>query len=131
MTGTQMPMACERCGSVYFHEAEFAQYRGGLYSSGAGGDISQISDLPQRIRICICGEPMPDPSIRRTGNDARSFNQCVAQAKAHRARQQPAALLQELLAELAGKQELAVVQERMANIELALQVLTAEVKDKE
>jgi len=130
MTGTQMP-ACERCRSVYFHEAEFAQYRGGLYSSGAGGEICQLTDLPQRIRICICGEPMPDRSIRRVGPDASSFNQCVAQAKAHRARQQPAALLQELLAELAGKQELAEAQERMANIELALQVLTAEIKNKE
>ena len=44
---------------------------------------------------------------------------------------QPAALLQELLTELDGKQELAEAQERMANIELALQVLTAEVKNKE
>ena len=103
----------------------------GNFSPGAGAEISQISDLPQRIRICICGEPMPDRSIRRIGPDAGSFNQCVAQAKAHRARQQPAALLQELLAELAGKQELAEAQERMANIELALQVLAAEVKNKE
>ncbi|HEV8491605.1 MAG TPA: hypothetical protein VGR76_05010, partial [Candidatus Angelobacter sp.] len=123
MKRTPMPMACERCGSLYFHEAEFAQYRGGLYSSGAGGEISQLTELPQRIWICICGEPVSDPSIRRTGADARSFNQCVAQAKAHRARQQPAALLKELLAELAGKQELAEAEERLANIELALQVI--------
>jgi hypothetical protein len=126
MKRTQMTMACERCGSVYFHEAEFAQYRGGLYSSGAGGEISQISDLPQRIWICICGEPMPDPSIRRIGPDASSFNQCVAKAKAHRARQQPEALLQELLAELAAKKQLEEVQERLANIELALQAIAAE-----
>lgn len=127
MTGTQTQMACERCGSVYFHEAEFAQYRGGMYSSGAGGEISQTSDLPQRIRICICGEPVPDPNIRRARRDAGSFSQCVALAKAHRAKQQPEALLHALLAELAGKKELAEAQERLANIELALQVLAAEV----
>ena len=119
-------MACERCGSVYFHEAEFAQYRGGMYSWGAGGGLSPFTDLPQRIWICICGEPMPDPSIRRSGEDARSFNQCVEKAKAHRARQQPEALLQELLATLATKKELAEAQERLARIELALQVITLE-----
>jgi hypothetical protein len=123
---TQTPVACERCGSVYFHEAEFAQYRGGMYSWGAGGELSQVSDVPQRIRICVCGEPMPDTSIRRLGPDAHSFSQCVAAAKAHRARQQPEALLQELLTELAGKKELAEAQERLATIELALQEITAE-----
>jgi hypothetical protein len=119
-------MSCERCGSVYFHEADFVQYRSGMYSSGAGGEISKLSDLPQRMRICICGEPMPDPNIRRAGPDARSFRQCVAQAKAHRAKQQPEALLQELLAELAGKKELAEAQEWSANMEVALQVIAAE-----
>ena len=132
MKRTQTPVACERCGSVYFHEAEFAQYRGGMYSSGAGGELSQLTDVPQRIRICICGEPMPDPSIRRLGEDARSFNQCVEKAKAHRARQQPEALLQELLATLATKKELAEAQERLANIELAMQAITLEaIKSKE
>jgi hypothetical protein len=126
MKRTQTLVACDRCGSVYFHEAEFAQYRGGVYSSGAGGELSRLTDLPQRIRICICGEPMPDPSMRRAGEDARSFNQCVEKAKAHRARQQPEALLQELLAELATKKELAEAKARLANIELALQVITLE-----
>ena len=69
---------------------------------------------------------MPEPNIRPSGPEARSFSQCVAAAKAHRAKQQPEALLQELLAELAGKKELAEAQERLANIELALQVLAAE-----
>jgi hypothetical protein len=125
-------MACERCGSVYFHEAEFAQYRGGMYSWGAGGELSPFTELPQRIWICICGEPMPDPSKRRAGPDGRSFNQCVEKAKAHRARQQPEALLQELLATLATKKELAEAQERLANIELALKVITLEaIKSKE
>ena len=126
MKRAQPPVACDRCGSVYFHEAEFAQYRGGMYSSGAGGELSQLSDVPQRIRICICGEPMPDPNMRRAGPDGRSFNQCVAKAKAHRARQQPEALLQELLATLATKKELAEAQERLARIELALQAITLE-----
>lgn len=119
------PVACERCGSVYFQEAEFRQYREQLYSSGVGGGVSPVTDLPQGIRICICGEPMPDTGIRRMGSDARSFTMCVAAAKAHRARQQPAALLQELLAELATKEELAEAQERLGNLEKALQVITA------
>jgi hypothetical protein len=126
MKRTQTPLACDRCGSVYFQEAEFGQYRGGLYSSAPGGEISHLTDLPQRARICICGEPMPDTSIRPTGEDARSFAQSVAAAKAHRARQQPDALLQELLAELAAKKHLAEAQQRLAAIELALQAITAE-----
>jgi hypothetical protein len=89
MKRTPTPVTCDRCGSVYLHEAEFKQYRGGFYSSGVGGEISPISHVPQRIWICICGEPVPDPSIRRAGQDARSFSQSVAAAKAYRARQRP------------------------------------------
>jgi hypothetical protein len=132
MKRTQTPVTCGRCGSVYLHEAEFKQYRGGFSSSAAGGELSPVSDLPQRIFICICGEPMPDPGIRRIGKDASSFSQSVAAAKAHLARQQPEALLQELLAKLAPKKELAEAKERLANIELALKVIMAEaIKSKE
>lgn len=131
MKRTQTLVTCDHCGSVYFHEAEFKEYRGEMYSSGVGGAICQLSDLPQRIRVCVCGEPVPDPSIRRAGPDARNFTQCVAQAKAHRARQRPAALLQELLGELAGKTELAATQERLANLEQALKVITAEMESSE
>ena len=101
MKRKETPVACERCGSMYFQEAEFRQYRGGMYSSGAGGELSQLTDAP-------------------------SFNQCVEKAKAHRARQQPEALLQELLATLATKKELAEAQERLANIKLAMQAITLE-----
>ena len=131
MKHTQKPVTCDRCGSVYFQEAEFAQYRGGLYSAGVGGEISRVSDLPQPIWICLCGEPMPDPSLKRNGPDARSFSQSVAAAKAQLARQRPEALLQELLAELAPKKELAEAQERLAIIELALKVIRDEAKSKE
>jgi hypothetical protein len=131
MKKPQTPVKC-RCGSVYFHETEFREYRSGLSSSGVGGEISPLTNLPQRIRICICGEPKPDPSVRSASQDARSFSQSVAAAKAHRARQQPEALLQELLADLAPKKELAEAKERLANIELALKVILAEaIKSKE
>ena len=98
MKRKQTTVACERCGSVYFQEAELRQYRGGLYSSGVGGELSPISEMSQPLWICICGEPLPDASIRRVGEDARSFHKSVEAAKAHRARQRPEALLQELLA---------------------------------
>jgi hypothetical protein len=126
MKPTVMPMPCERCGSVYFQEAEFRQYRGGMYSSGGGEGLSPVTELPQRICICICGEPMPDASIRRRGDDARSFTKWMAAAKAHRAKQEPEALLRELRAQLATKQELAETQERLANLEQALRVIAAE-----
>ena len=122
------PVVCERCGSEYFYQAKFRQYREMLSSSGAGGGLSTVSDQSQPIRICICGEPMPEEGIRRAGDDARSFSRSVVAAKAHRAKQQPAALLQELLAELATKKELSEAQERLANLEQALQAITAEEK---
>jgi hypothetical protein len=74
MTRPPTSIACERGGSVYFHQAEFRQYCEQLYSSAAGGGLSSSTDLPQLIRICICGEPLPDSGIRRAGDDARSFN---------------------------------------------------------
>jgi hypothetical protein len=117
------PVACERCGSLYFYQAEFRQYREMLYSSGAVGGLS-VSAQSQQIRICICGEPRPDAG-QRSGEDAHSFEKCVVVAKALRAKQQPEALLQELLAELATKKELAEAQERLASLEQALQAITA------
>jgi hypothetical protein len=128
MTQPPTSIACERCGSVYFHQAEFRQYREGLYSSAAGGGLSPVSDLPQLIRICICGEPLPDSGIRRLGDYARSFNQSVRAAKSHRAKQQPEALLEELQKALATRKELAETQQRLANLEKAILVITAEAK---
>jgi hypothetical protein len=126
MTRKQKAVVCEVCGSAYFQAAEFRQYRGGLYSSSVGGALSAVTNLPQTIGVCICGEPMPDLSIRRTGEDARGFALSVKAAKAYRAKQEPEALLQELQESLASKKDLATAKEQLAKIERALKVIMKE-----
>ena len=131
MTPPPTPVACERCGPLYFCLADFRQYYMLYSSSAGGGGFSTISAQSQQLRICICGEPLPETGVRRSGDDARLFKACVAAAKAHRAKQQPEALLQELLAELALKKDLAEAQERLANLERALRAIMAQEEPQE
>ena len=48
---------CDNCGSSWFCEVEFNQYRSGTYSSAPGGDLDVINPMPMRIRVCACGKP--------------------------------------------------------------------------
>jgi hypothetical protein len=48
---------CDRCGSNWFQEVEYNQYKGATYSSAPGGEIEQINQMPMRIRVCLCGKP--------------------------------------------------------------------------
>jgi hypothetical protein len=102
--------------------------RGEFSRNTAAGYIPRGRRGHQPDSICPSGAGShprrTDGSSTDARSDARSFNQCVAKAKAHRARQQPAALLKELLAELAGKRELAEAQVRLGRGELALRVFT-------
>ncbi len=57
-------VCCEQCGSVYFAQSEFRQYR---YQYGAlpGGDLSPVTEDPIRVLVCICGNPMEQGTLRR------------------------------------------------------------------
>ena len=49
--------SCARCGSTWFREAVFNQYKANLYSAAPGGDLEVISEMPMTIKICLCGFP--------------------------------------------------------------------------
>ncbi len=51
------PIVCTRCGSAFFREVEFNQYSDIAMGSGTGGDIRVISQMPQALRVCLCGFP--------------------------------------------------------------------------
>jgi hypothetical protein len=53
---------CPSCGSTWFREETFNQYRAETYSSRAGGELEVISEMPQTLRVCLCGAPLP-PNI--------------------------------------------------------------------
>lgn len=84
------PVHCEQCGSEWFYEAELHQYRGGMYASAPGGDLQVISTMPQRIRVCLCGNPIsPNLAGYRGGRQPNqaidSFRRSLDIAQKHRA----------------------------------------------
>jgi hypothetical protein len=56
------PVVCPHCGSRWFREATFNQYSQGLYSSVPGGELATVSNMPQTLRICLCGQPL-NPNV--------------------------------------------------------------------
>lgn len=52
------PSKCPSCGSTWFREETFNQYRAETYSS-PGGELEVISEMPQTLRVCLCGAPLP------------------------------------------------------------------------
>ena len=56
------PSECPSCGSTWFREETFNQYRAETYSARAGGDLEVISEMPQTLRVCLCGRPL-SPNI--------------------------------------------------------------------
>jgi len=61
------PCTCPSCGSTWFREETFNQYRKETYSSRAGGDLEVISEMPQTLRVCLCGRPL-SPNIGGAGH---------------------------------------------------------------
>jgi hypothetical protein len=53
------PSKCPSCGSTWFRDETFNQYRAETYSSRAGGELEVISEMPQTLRVCLCGAPLP------------------------------------------------------------------------
>ncbi len=80
------PIACPHCGSTWFAELTFNQYAKGLYSVGAGGDLSVISTMPHTVRFCLCGRvDAPNLSGVRGGRHASGEQQSFLESlrKAH------------------------------------------------
>jgi hypothetical protein len=48
---------CPKCGSTFFQEVEFRQYR--VHASAVPEGGLQPSDELRHMKMCMCGEPMP------------------------------------------------------------------------
>lgn len=109
-------VACDVCGSTWLFEISLQQYRPG-YSAGAGGDLQPVSEAPQVVRMCPCGNVIP-PTIGgvkggRTPNSILdSLIAALRNAKAKSAE------VQQQIADLAtAAAEKSVVDELMARVE--------------
>jgi hypothetical protein len=80
--------ACERCGSTWFAEITFNQYRRGQYSASPGGGLETINVMPMPTLVCLCGFPVllgmggtrggPTPN-----KDLTSYDASVRAAQTH------------------------------------------------
>ena len=77
---------CARCGSSWFLEGHFNQYRANVYGANPGADLSLSSTMSFPIRICLCGMPVAPnlggaiPSGRTIKENTQSFSVSVAAA---------------------------------------------------
>jgi len=107
------PVVCPRCGSLWFQEVTFHKYSSTAYASA---ELEPKENMPQTIRVCLCGWPCkPSAQVRagRTPNDdIKSFLESVELA-VKRAYEGPQATeLQKQIAKL--KEELRQALEHVA-----------------
>lgn len=57
---------CPVCGSEWFAELQFQQYRADVYSYGPGGDLQVMSPTSFPVRFCLCGYIL-EPSLTSQG----------------------------------------------------------------
>lgn len=57
---------CPDCGSSWFAELQFQQYRANVYSYGPGGDLQVASPTSIPVRFCLCGRVL-EPNITTQG----------------------------------------------------------------
>jgi hypothetical protein len=106
------PMACPKCGSIFFTEVP-AQ----MYTSGSYGFRSVSTNTAMKVFKCICGEVVVPPGMNNAnpaGGERDLFAQSVAAALARRVETGPDAIakgfvgiheLRELQAQLIAVQE--------------------------
>ncbi len=114
---------CEQCGSSYFVEGQFRQYRK-MSSSLPGGDLSPITEVPVRALVCICGHPINPGKLRRQSiarEDHASFQKSFAAAWGYRQSRQPQAFIGRLSQDFTGRDEYQRLANQIANLEAILQ----------
>jgi hypothetical protein len=117
-------LCCERCGSVYFVEAEFRQYRE-MSSSMPGGDLSPVTEASIRALICICGHPIPPGNLRgqsMSREDHASFHRSFEVARQYREVAQPQAIIGRLAESFAGREKYEKLAEQIAKLEAILRL---------
>jgi nucleoid DNA-binding protein len=114
---------CEKCGSSYFVEGQFKQYRPG-HSTAPGGDISSLSEYPVKALVCLCGQPVPPGPRRRFGpgesENSKSFRKSFEAARQYREHTGPKAILLRVAGLYASLEQHDELAERIAKLQAIL-----------
>src|SRR5947209_5977278 len=117
------PAVCPKCGSLHFHQAEFRRYRGEMYSSAPGGDLSAIS-LPLLARICVCGYPIPDiPRVSIPVEERRLFHASATAALAYLDQSDSRQIRKDLAKNFATREELQELRKRLERFDSILKLI--------
>jgi hypothetical protein len=113
-------LQCEKCGSSYFVEGHFKQYRP-QYSASPGGDLSPLSENPVRALVCVCGHPIVPGRLRsQAPGDYKSFEKSLEAARQYRERTNPEAILRRIVELYATKSQHDELAERINKLETIL-----------
>jgi hypothetical protein len=85
------PVACEKCGSIFFYSLDCQLFTGGSYG------MRPISQAPQKLFICICGSPFVPTNVRQgvqTGSEREMFLASFDAAMDYQAATSPDAIAQ-------------------------------------
>lgn len=131
----EKPISCTKCGSGYFQEVTYNKYSDIAMGSGTGGDIRVISDVPQMLRVCLCGYPY-NPNLTGTRGrvataELQAFQRSLKMAHeylAHVATKPEATNFSDFTSKFAGVQELKDLQDLVGEIAAAQ---TAEVEQRD
>ena len=108
---------CEKCGSTYFVEAQFRQYRT-MPSSMPGGDLSPVTEDPIRMLVCMCGNPIPPGKLRKFSiprEQADNFDRSLNAARQFREVADPQAMMGRLSETFASREAHDRLAEQIAN----------------
>ena len=124
-------LRCEKCGSEFFQEAEFRQYRGNAYSAAPGGAMYPLDGEggPARVCLCLCGHPIP--LLRRSIRSVpASFSESLTAALRCRAASDPAALEAKLKKAFSSAQEMAEWERKLAQLREVVQLCANNLESK-
>lgn len=110
---------CPRCGSNYFQEVEYRQYRKQMYSSAPGGNLSPVSELSFRALVCLCGHVIANHHSQWGARlpEGAAFYDSVTKAAACREARDPEKLQQALVSTYASRTDLENLLQRLGDIE--------------
>ena len=116
---TPAPWAqCPKCGSTFFRDEEYRQYR--VYASAVPGGGLQPSDEVRRIKTCMCGEPMPVNIVGRFDKVGRSLKESLAMARQYRESREPDKILAELALTFITRTEFQALVQRLDTLQTIL-----------
>jgi hypothetical protein len=109
-------LVCPKCGGVHFQEAEFRQYHEGTYSAIPGGEPYLVPQDGPRVRVCLCGHPVPIATRAVEERRRENFAASLQMALAYRNRLDANALEAAILQFYADKQDALELNQKLAHL---------------